>query len=149
MINTFMRRTLSTKLALIATVAAFLLGGSPTFAQESNRGRTCRNVYVKVNNTTGEPINVIGLQYSNINARTSLGDWKVELTPNQEIPNGQPYQTTRNLEGVNNLPTQIKIRYRTLSRITNNGRKVWSFKVYEAISSEQICTRGQIYEFDI
>ena len=149
MMNTFIRRTLSTKLALIATVAPFLLDGSPTLAQESNRGRTCRDVYVKVNNTRGEPINVIGLQYSNINARTSLGDWKVELTPNQEIPNGQPYQRTRNLEGVNNLPTRIKIRYRTLRRTTATGRKLWSYKVYEAISSEQTCTRGQVYEFDI
>jgi len=149
MMNTFIRRTLSTKLALIATVAPFLLGGSPTLAQESNRGRTCRDVYVKVNNTRGEPINVIGLQYSNINARTSLGDWKVELTPNQEIPNGQPYQRTRNLEGVNNLPTRIKIRYRTLRRTTRSGRNLWSFKVHEAISSEQTCTRGQVYEFDI
>lgn len=149
MMNTFIRRTLSTKLALIATVAPFLLDGSPTLAQESNRGRTCRDVYVKVNNTRGEPINVIGLQYSNINARTSLGDWKVELTPNQEIPNGQPYQRTRNLEGVNNLPTRIKIRYRTLRRTTRSGRNLWSFKVHEAISSEQTCTRGQVYEFDI
>jgi hypothetical protein len=149
MINTFMKRTLSTKLALIAMVTPFLVGGSPTFAQESNRGRTCRDVYIKANNTTGEPINVIGLQYSNINARTKLGEWKVELTPNQEIPDGQPYQRTRNLESVNNLPTQIKIRYRTLRRTTRTGKNLWSFKVHEAISLEQNCTRGQVYELDI
>ncbi|MGX9356535.1 hypothetical protein ACS3SW_15630 [Roseobacteraceae bacterium S113] len=88
--------------ALIASASSMAQADVPDFF----RG-ICKDVYIQAINNTGELIDVVDIDFM-----VSGYGLKSEPTPNQEVPTGEIFAVTRNLEDANERNTQIIIKYR-------------------------------------
>ncbi|MFZ7092303.1 hypothetical protein [Primorskyibacter sp. 2E233] len=117
-------------LAMAATVA------TPSFA----RG-TCKDAYVVATNDTGHKVKVVDMHY-----QISGYGKKSEPIRNQDIPAGQVFSITRNLERANERNTQVIVVYRV--RTDNAHFNKWS-GLKRATSDFQECTRNHVYEVSL
>ena len=123
------------KFAALALVVAAASTGMVMDTIPAEAGNTCKRVYMRVDNATGNRIKVIDIDYYNPAQRR----YKSEPTRNREVPVGQTWSDTRNLEQVNARRTWIKVKYR---KQKPNGR--WS-KVKSKTSIPAVCGRGSQY----
>ena len=134
--NTSTQKLISASFALFTAMMPLL--GAPAPAEAAFR-RSCKDVYLKVQNNTGEEIKVIDLDYWDPSSGRN-GIWRSEPVSNEVIPDGQPWQEVRNLEKVDQMNTRIRVQYRTR---TENGN--WSWSVEEQSSSSALCDRNSSY----
>ncbi len=127
------KRFVAASIAVLST-ALPILAGTVTPAEAFLR-RSCKDVYVTVQNDTGKPIKVIDLDYWD----PSSDKYRSEFIPNERIPNGQPWQETRNLEQIDQMKTHIRVEYR---KPLSNGK--WS-KKYTKKSSSAVCQKNGSY----
>ena len=82
----------------------------------------CKKVNITVKNNTGQPIQLYDLDYRDLGSNR----WRWVNIANRVIANGGTYSVTRNLEGVNNASTFVRVQFRKLK---SNGRwnllKTW------------------------
>lgn len=140
MLNCISTKFLGTRFAILTAMSPLFL----TISSASAFRPSCKDVYLKVQNNTGNPIKVIDLDYWDQNSEK----WRSELVPNEIIPNGQPWQATRNLERINNLTTKVRVDYRTRTK-NIFGKESWSFKVSKAESKSETCKKGQIFQITL
>ena len=129
----FTTKFFAASVALLSTVSPVL--GTATPAEALFR-RSCKDVYLLVENETGEEILVIDVDYWDPSSEL----WRSEPVSNETIPDGQPWQEQRNLEKVDQMNTKIRVEYRTRS-----GNGEWSESVQEEESSSAVCVRNQAY----
>ncbi|MBD1549258.1 hypothetical protein [Roseibium aggregatum] len=127
--------------AKTATAAAMLaVAGAASLSltgQASAGFDICKKVHITVQNNTGGPIQLFDLDYRDFGSNR----WRSENTPNRVIRNGGSFSVTRNLEGVNNAKTYVRVQFRKLK---SNGK--WDHsKYWYADSGTSICSRGQSY----
>ncbi|WP_428643749.1 hypothetical protein [Roseibium sp.] len=97
----------------------------------------CKKVNITVKNNTGQPIQLFDLDYRDLGSNR----WRSENISNRVIPNGGSYSVKRNLEGVNNANTYVRVQFRKLK---SNGR--WDHsKYWYADSNTSLCRRGASY----
>lgn len=124
-----------TKISLAAVALSFAaMALAPSSASAARS--TCKKVYLSAVNKTGGTVKIIDLDYQ----IKGYGK-KSEPIRNQEIPNGRPWATERNLEQASGRKTYIIVKYR--ERKTKGFGK-WS-KVKKATSSSSTCTDGKAY----
>jgi hypothetical protein len=119
--------------AFLGTVMPMLGTAAPA---EAIFRRSCQDVYLLVENKTGEDILVIDVDYWDPSSEI----WRSEPVSNAVIPHDLSWQRERNLEKVDQMNTRIRVEYRTP---TGNGE--WSETVHEEESSSSVCSRNQIY----
>lgn len=128
------KKLFAVSVAVLSTVMPLLTATiSPA---EAFIRRSCRNVYLTVQNETGEKIRVIDLDYWDPSSEL----WRSEPVSNETIPNGQPWQETRNLEKVDQMETKVRVKYRTLK---DNGK--WSWKISKQNSRSAVCKKNGSY----
>ena len=120
-------------MTLATLVTAVALSATPAAA-----GNSCKKVYLKVLNQTGNKIKIVDLDYWN----PSTNRWKSEPTRNKEIPHGQPWTDVRNLEQVNARRTWVRIKFRKAKR---GGFSKWT-KIMDKHSRAAVCGRGSTYQ---
>ncbi|AQQ05708.1 hypothetical protein B0E33_20825 [Roseibium algicola] len=97
----------------------------------------CKKVNITVKNNTGQPIQLYDLDYRDLGSNR----WRSENISNRVIAHGGTYKVTRNLEGVNNASTFVRVQFRKLK---SNGR--WNLlKTWYADSSTSVCRKGASY----
>lgn len=97
----------------------------------------CKKVHISIKNNTGGPIQLYDFDYRDFGSNR----WRSENTPNRVIRNGGSFSVTRNLEGVNNAKTFVRVQFRKLK---SNGK--WDrSKSWYADSATSVCTRGKSY----
>lgn len=97
----------------------------------------CKKVHITVKNNTGQPIQLYDLDYRDLGSNR----WRSENIANRVIAHGGTYSVTRNLEGVNNASTFVRVQFRKLK---SNGR--WNLlKTWYADSSTSVCRKGGSY----
>ncbi|HFC04154.1 MAG TPA: hypothetical protein ENJ55_00495 [Rhizobiales bacterium] len=97
----------------------------------------CKKVKIKITNLTGAPIQVFDLDYWDFGSNRK----RSENISNRVLANGDSYKYTRNLEGVNNAKTFVRVQFRKLKR---NGK--WKLtRWWNADSATSVCTRGKTY----
>ncbi|MEP4033249.1 hypothetical protein [Roseibium polysiphoniae] len=97
----------------------------------------CKNVNISVQNNTGAPIQVYDLDYRDLGSNR----WRSENISNRVISHGGSYKWKRNLEGVNNAKTYIRVQFRKLK---SNGK--WDrLKTWYANSNTVTCTKGKTF----
>ncbi len=124
-----------------ATAAAFLaMAGVATLAAVAPASAgfdICKKVSITVKNNTGQPIQLFDLDYRDLGSNR----WRSENISNKVIPNGGSHTEVRNLEGVNNASTFVRVQFRKLK---SNGR--WDHsKYWYADSNSATCSRGASY----
>lgn len=125
----------SIKTTIITVTGALLLSAftaTPAFA------KACKDVYIQANNQTGAKIKIVDLDYWDAESEK----WRSEPTRNEEIKDGNVWQTTRNLERVNNQDVKIRIEYKKAK--WNKLLKKWTWKAKKSkfVSSAKKCTHG-------
>jgi hypothetical protein len=97
----------------------------------------CKKVNITVQNNTGKPIQLFDLDYRDLGSNR----WRSENIANRVIAHGGSYSVKRNLEGVNNASTFVRVQFRKLK---SNGR--WDrSKYWYADSRTSVCSRGSSY----
>ena len=95
----------------------------------------CKKVKITVQNSTGAPIRLYDLDYRDLGSNR----WRSENISNRVIPNGGSYSVKRNLEGVNNAKTFVRVQFQKLK---SNGK--WNvLNTWYADSSTFTCSRGK------
>ncbi|WP_417670947.1 hypothetical protein [Roseibium sp.] len=95
----------------------------------------CKKVKITVQNNTGAPIQLYDLDYRDLGSNR----WRSENISNRVIPHGGTYSVKRNLEGVNNAKTFVRVQFRKLK---SNGK--WDrFNTWYADSQTITCTKGK------
>ena len=131
MINNTTQRLISAGFILCTAIMPALASASPA---EAAFRRSCKDVYLKVQNNTGAEIKVIDLDYWDDASEI----WRSEPVSNEVIPDGQPWQEVRNLEKIKRLDSQTRVQYRT--RDEDGG---WSSRVHEATSPMAKCNSNE------
>ena len=116
--NTSTQKLISASFALFTAMMPLLGAQAPA---EAAFRRSCKDVYLKVQNNTGEEIKVIDLDYWDPSSGRN-GIWRSEPVSNEVIPNGQPWQEVRNLEKVDQMNTRIRVQYRKIGRASCRER---------------------------
>ena len=125
----------SIKATLLTVTGALLLSTlttTPVFA------KACKSVYIEAKNQTGNKIKIVDLDYWDVESEK----WRSEPTKNESINNGRVWQTTRNLERVNNQDVKIRIEYKKAK--WNKLLKKWTWKAKKSkfVSTTKKCSRG-------
>jgi hypothetical protein len=95
----------------------------------------CKKVKITVKNNTGKPIQLFDLDYKDFGSDRM----RSENISNRVIANGGTYSVKRNLEGVKNAKTFVRVQFRKLK---SNGK--WNRSQYwYADSSTAVCTKGK------
>ncbi|MES0812230.1 MULTISPECIES: hypothetical protein [unclassified Roseibium] len=98
----------------------------------------CKKVKITVQNNTGKPIQLFDLDYRDLGSNR----WRSENISNRVIPHGGKYSVRRNLEGVNNAKTFVRVQFRKLK---SNGK--WErLKYWYADSATKTCSRGKSFK---
>ncbi|MEL7505612.1 MAG: hypothetical protein AAFN18_24450 [Cyanobacteria bacterium J06554_6] len=131
--------TLTTKKLFIAgvtflsTVVPLLGTATPS---EAFFRRSCQDVYLRVQNETGDSIRVIDLDYWDPSSEI----WRSEPVSNETIPDGEPWQEERNLEQVDQMNIKVRVEYRI-----PDGDDGWSDEIHEEESASAVCNRNSSY----
>ena len=112
-----MNTTNTLKTLALAAVATVVTATAMTAPAHASRN-TCKKVYLSATNNTGGTVKIIDLDY-NIRGYGK----KSEPIRNQEIPNGRPWATERNLEQASGRSVSVIFKYRTRKR---GGLGKWS-----------------------
>ena len=112
MINTDMK-SLARKVLYAGILGATALAVSPASAA------SCKKVYVKATNQTGQTVTITDLDYYDYED----GKWRSEPTVNKRIPNGQVWADTRTLGSVGGEKIKIRIEYKDAR---GNKKKAYS-----------------------
>lgn len=124
-----------TKALTLAAVVGVSALAAPTLAAASEH---CKNVYIKVVNSTGGEVKIIDLDYQDYGS----GKWESEPTKNRVIGAGQVWAFKKRLERVGGEKTRIRIDYRAKERRLLSK---WS-KVRNGYSGSKTCYDGSSFE---
>lgn len=117
--------------------ATALIAITASLATPGHARGNCKDAYIHAQNQTGGLIKVIDLNF-----KISGYGKKSEPIRNQDVPAGQPFTVTRNLEHANERQTQVTILYRT--RTDNKHFNKWS-GIKRASSAFQECKRNRTF----
>ena len=125
-----------------ATTAAIALAtagiiSSMTVAPASAGFDICKKVHINLKNLTGAPIQLFDLDYWDFGSNRK----RSENISNRVLAHGASYRVTRNLEGVNNAKTFIRVQFRKLKSNGKWNRSQW----WNADSSTSTCRRGKSF----
>lgn len=97
----------------------------------------CKDVRITAVNQTGGTIQIFDFDYWDFGSNRK----RSENISNVTIENGKSYTVTRNLEGVNNAKTKVRVQFRKLK---SNGK--WDYsQFWYADSPAATCSRGRSF----
>ncbi len=121
----------SASLVLAMAASVSMMSTSPAAALFD----ICKDVRITAVNQTGGTIQIFDFDYWDFGSNRK----RSENISNVTIENGKSYTVTRNLEGVNNAKTKVRVQFRKLK---SNGK--WDYsKFWYADSPTATCSRGR------
>ena len=124
----FTKKLFLAGVAVLSTVTPLLATAQPS---EALFRRSCRDVYLEVENNTGDDILVIDVDYWDPSSEI----WRSEPVSNETIRDGRSWQEERNLEKVDQMRTRIRVEY-----LTRVGSDDWSDEVHQEESETAFCS---------
>lgn len=125
-----------TKTATIALATAAMISGMA--ATPATAGfDICKKVNISFTNMTGAPIQIFDLDYWDFGSNRK----RSENFSNRVLAHGATHRVRRNLEGVNNAKTFIRVQFRKLKSNGKWNRSQW----WNADSKTATCRRGKSF----
>ena len=128
------------------TLLSSLVVAIATTAASASYASTCKDVNIVAHNKTGKQIKVIDMYYRTYDGAGNQIQKREEAVSNVVINKGNPYTTSRKLEGANGLTTKLYIEYRV--RKKHSGWDQWT-NVKRQASGKFVCHRYKTVKINL